>query len=152
MNKNLLLDILGESSALRNWIAQQLIVGLDYPMPRQTIESLLAESSVFRNWALDQFDGEFLYLKTVAKEDATQKVLDKVFSLLREGSKIPAIKYLRVASRDGAIREGLMKEFASFVFNFKFGEGEDVSYVSEFGEQFSLKFSRKLVEYIASDL
>lgn len=149
MNKNLLLDILGESSALRNWVAQQLIVGLDYPMPRQTIESLLAESSVFRNWALDQFDGEFLIAKDY--ENLVDKTIDNVKVLLGR-NKIEAIKYLRDASKDGAVREGLMKEFASFVFNFKFDEGEDVSYVSEFGEHFSLKFSRKLVEYIASDL
>lgn len=152
MNKHLLLDILGESSALRNWVAQQLIVGLDYPMPRQTIENLLAESFVFRNWAMDQFDGGF---NLNLKHETVQKVIDNVVSLFKEEGKIPAIKYLREASEDENVREGLLKRYAYFVRIFEIENPQsDISYdrsrmgFNYSGRIFSLHFAKNLAEHI----
>lgn len=148
MNKNTLLDILGESSTLRMWIAQQLVL-VNYPMPSNVIEGLLAESPVFRAWALDQFDGEFLVTKD--HENLVDKTIDEVKALLRT-NKIRAIKFLRDESKIDSIREGLIKEFASFVRDFKYTDGGDVIYASEFGPYFTLNFSRKLVEYIEDQM
>lgn len=151
MNKNLLLDIFGESSALRNWVAQQLIVGLDYPMSRQTIESLLAESPVFRNWALDQFDGGF---NLTLKKEGVQKVIDKVVSLFEENGKIPAIKYLRDASEDESIREGLLKRYKDFVRIFEIENPHSLAVYRRSANDyssvliFSLHFAKNLAEHI----
>ena len=147
MNKNLLIKILSESSAFRNWIANQLIIDLNYPMRSQTIESLLAESLTFQNWAIDQFDGGLFVVKN--DENLIDITLNAVKDSLRRGNKIEAIKGLRDASKDEQIREALLNEFYTFVLDCR-RKGDDIVYKNHYSSDthFTLKFSRDLVEHI----
>ena len=147
MNKDLLIKILSESSAFRNWIANQLIIDLNYPMHSQTIENLLAESLTFQNWAIDQFEGGLFIVKN--DKYLIDSILDAVKDSLRRGNKIEAIKGLRDASKDEQIRKALLKEFSTFVLDCR-RKGDDIVYKNYFSdtEHFTLKFSRDLVEHI----
>ena len=147
MNKDLLIKILSESFAFRNWIANQLIIHLNYPMPSQTIENLLAESLTFQNWAIDQFEGGLFIVKN--DENLIDTALNVVKDSLRRGNKIEAIKGLRDASKDEQIRKALLKEFSTFVLDCR-RKGDDIVYKNYFSdtEHFTLKFSRDLVEHI----
>lgn len=147
MNKNLLIKILSESSAFRNWIANQLIIHLNYPMPSQTIKNLLAESLTFQNWAIDQFDGGLFVVRN--DENLIDTTLNAVKDSLRRGNKIEAIKGLRDASKDEQIREALLKEFSTFVLDCR-RKGDDIVYKNYYFQDthFTLKFSRDLVEHI----
>lgn len=147
MNKDLLIKILSESSAFRNWIANQLIIDLNYPMPSQTIENLLAESLTFQNWAIDQFEGGLFIVKN--DENLIDTTLNAVKDSLSRGNKIEAIKGLRDASRDEQIREALLREFSTFVLDRR-RRGDDIVYKNHYSSDthFTLKFSRDLVEHI----
>ena len=147
MNRDLLIKIISESFAFRNWIANQFIIHLNYPMPSQTIESLLAESLTFQNWAIDQFEGGLFIVKN--DKYLIDSILDAVKDSLRRGNKIEAIKGLRDASKDEQIRKALLKEFSTFVLDCR-RKGDDIVYKNYFSdtEHFTLKFSRDLVEHI----
>jgi hypothetical protein len=149
MTKNTLLLLVDESITFRNWIANELITNLDYPMPSSTIVSLLEESRTFQNWAIDQFDGDGEIIISNNFKNLIDTTLNAVKDSLRRGNKIEAIKGLRDASRDERIRKALLKQFSHFANDYR-RKGDDISYKNYYSdtEHFTLKFSRDLVEHI----
>jgi hypothetical protein len=149
MTKNTLLLLVDESITFRNWIANELITHLDYPMPSSTIVSLLEESRTFQNWAIDQFDGDGEIIISNNFKNLIDTTLNAVKDSLRRENKIEAIKGLRDASKDERIRKALLKEFFHFANEYR-RKGDDISYKNYYSdtEHFTLKFSRDLVEHI----
>ena len=147
MTKNILLLLVDESITFRNWIANELITHLDYPMPSSTIVSMLEESRTFQNWAIDQFDGEITINNNF--KNLIDTTLNAVKDSLSRGNKIKAIEGLRNASKDERIRKALLKEFFHFANDYR-RKGNDISYKNDYSdtEHFTLKFSRDLVEHI----
>jgi hypothetical protein len=149
MIKSTLLLLVDESPTVRNWIANELITHLDYPMPSSTIVSILEESRTFQNWAINQFDGDGEIIISNVIENVVNKAIQDVKRSLDNGKRVEAIKNLREASQNHSVRNGLMKRFSSLVHDRR-SKGEDVVYRSEFTNEqhFTLKFSRDLVEHI----